>query len=52
MRAYDHQAMLPMYMGVTKKKPGYDFLVADDIVTLGPEEVMPSIEEIRKARMK
>jgi len=52
MRAYDHQAMLPMYMGVTKKKPGYDFLVADDIVTLAPEEVMPSIEEIRKARMK
>ena len=52
MRAYDHQAMLPMFMGVTKKKPGYDFLVADDIVTLPPEDVMPSIEEIKKARMK
>ncbi len=52
MRAYDHQAMLPMFMGVTKKKPGYDFLVADDIVTLAPEEVMPSVEEIKKERMK
>jgi branched-chain amino acid transport system substrate-binding protein len=52
MRAYDHQAMLPMFMGVTQKKPGYDFLVADDIVTLAPEEVMPSVEEIKKERMK
>ncbi|MGD8368445.1 MAG: ABC transporter substrate-binding protein [Desulfobacterales bacterium] len=52
MRAYDHQAMLPMFMGVTKKKPGYDFLVADDIVTLPPEEVMPSVEEIKQERMK
>jgi branched-chain amino acid transport system substrate-binding protein len=52
MRAYDHQAMLPMYMGVTKKAPGYDFLIADEIVTLSPEEVMPSVEEIKKARGK
>jgi len=52
MRAYDHQAMLPMFMGKTKKAEGYDFLIATDIVTLEPEEVAPSIEEIRKARMK
>ncbi|MCB2186859.1 MAG: ABC transporter substrate-binding protein [Deltaproteobacteria bacterium] len=50
MRAFDHQVMLPMYMGVTKKEPGYDFLVADDIVTIPAEEAMPSIEEIKKAR--
>jgi len=52
MRAYDHQAMLPMFMGKTKKAEGYDFLIATDIVTLEPEEVAPSIEEIKKARMK
>jgi branched-chain amino acid transport system substrate-binding protein len=50
MRAYDHQAMLPMFMGVTKKVPGYDFLVATDIVTIPGDEVMPSIEEIKAAR--
>ncbi|MFH1982740.1 MAG: ABC transporter substrate-binding protein [Pseudomonadota bacterium] len=50
MRAYDHQAMLPMFMGVTKKVAGYDFLIASDIVTIPGEEVMPSIEEIKAAR--
>lgn len=52
MRAFDHQLMLPMYMGVTKKEPGYDFLVASDIVTIPGEAVMPSIEDIQKARGK
>ncbi|MDF1592723.1 MAG: ABC transporter substrate-binding protein [Desulfobacterales bacterium] len=52
MRAYDHQTMLPMYMGVTKKVPGYDFLVATDIVTIPGKDVMPSIEEIKKSRKK
>ncbi len=50
MRAFDHQAMLPMFMGVTKKVDGYDFLIATDIVTIAGEDVMPSIEEIKKAR--
>ncbi|MDX2454561.1 ABC transporter substrate-binding protein [Desulfosarcina sp.] len=50
MRAYDHQAMLPMFMGVTKKVDGYDFLIATDIMTIAGEDVMPSIEEIKKAR--
>jgi len=50
MRAYDHQAMLPMFMGVTKKVDGYDFLIATDIVTVPGKDVMPSIEEIKKAR--
>ena len=50
MRAYDHQAMLPMFMGVTKKVDGYDFLIADGIVTISGEEAMPTIEEIKKAR--
>ncbi len=50
LRAYDHQAMLPMYMGVTKKAPGYDYLIATDIVTVPAEQATPSVEEIKKAR--
>jgi branched-chain amino acid transport system substrate-binding protein len=50
MRAYDHQATLPMFMGVTKKAPGYDFLIATDIVTIPGKDAMPTIEEIKKAR--
>jgi branched-chain amino acid transport system substrate-binding protein len=50
MRAYDHQAMLPMYMGVTKKVPEYPFLIASDIVTIPAKDAIPSIEEVKKAR--
>ena len=50
MRAYDHQAMLPMFMGETRKVAGYDFLIASDIVTIPGNEVMPSIEEIKASR--
>jgi branched-chain amino acid transport system substrate-binding protein len=52
MRTYDHQAMLPMFMGVTKKVPKYSFLIASDIVTIPAKDVMPSVEEIKKARGK
>jgi branched-chain amino acid transport system substrate-binding protein len=52
MRAFDHQAMLPMFMGVTKKVAEFPFLIAGDIVTIPAPEVMPSIEEIKKARGK
>jgi len=50
MRACDHQAVLPMFMGVTKKVPQYDFLISTDIVTLPGKEVMPTCEEIKKSR--
>ncbi|HID88045.1 MAG TPA: amino acid ABC transporter substrate-binding protein, partial [Anaerolineae bacterium] len=50
MRACDHQVVLPIYMGVTKKVPEYDFLISADILTLSGEDVMPSCEEIQKAR--
>jgi len=50
MRGYDHQAMLPMFMGVTKKVPEYPFLIASDIATIPAKDVMPSIKEIKKAR--
>ena len=52
MRAFDHQLMLPMFMGVTKKVPEYPFLIASDIITIPAKDVMPSIEEIKKLRGK
>lgn len=52
MRAYDHQAVLPIFLGVTKKVPKYDFIISSDIVTLPGKDVMPTIEEIKKARGK
>jgi len=50
IREYDHQIMQPIFWGVTKYDPKYDFLVASDIVTFSAEEVMPSIDEVKKAR--
>jgi branched-chain amino acid transport system substrate-binding protein len=52
MRACDHQAVLPIFLGVTKKVPQYDFVISSDIVTLSGKDVMPTCEEIRKARGK
>jgi len=52
MRKCDHQAVLPMYLGVTKKVPQYDFLISSNIVTLPGKDIMPSCEEIMKARGK
>ncbi|MBN1848281.1 MAG: ABC transporter substrate-binding protein [Deltaproteobacteria bacterium] len=53
LRAYDHQAMLPMFLGVTKKVPQYkDFLIATDVTTVPAEDLMPTIEEVRAARAK
>ena len=52
MRDCDHQAVLPMYLGVTKKVPQYNHLISSNIVTLTGKDVMPSCEEIMKARGK
>ncbi len=52
MRACDHQAVLPMYLGVTKKVPQYNHLISSNIVTLTGKDVMPSCDEIKKARGK
>jgi branched-chain amino acid transport system substrate-binding protein len=52
MRACDHQAVLPMYLGVTKKVPQYNHLISSDIVTLTGKDIMPSCEEIAKTRGK
>ncbi len=52
MRKCDHQAVLPMFFGVTKKVPQYNFLISGDITTISGKDVMPSCEEIMKAREK
>jgi branched-chain amino acid transport system substrate-binding protein len=50
MRACDHQAILPMYLGVTKISPKLGVAVSSDIYTLRGAEVMPSCKEILEAR--
>jgi len=52
MRACDHQTTLPMYLGVTKKVPQYDFVISTDIITMTGAEILPTCEEVRKAREK
>jgi branched-chain amino acid transport system substrate-binding protein len=51
-RACDHQVVLPMYLGVTRKAPGKDYVISADIVTLTGDEVMPTCAEIMKERAK
>jgi branched-chain amino acid transport system substrate-binding protein len=52
MRACDHQVVLPMFFGVTKKSTRYEFLTAGDIVSVPGKDYMPTCEEIKKARAK
>ena len=50
MRAFDHRAMLPIFMGATKKVPEYPFLIAGGMIAIPAREFIPSIDEIKKAR--
>jgi branched-chain amino acid transport system substrate-binding protein len=50
MRTCDHQAMLPLFFGVTRRDPRFPFLVAGDLVTIPGRDVMPTCEDIRRAR--
>ncbi|MFP5213777.1 MAG: ABC transporter substrate-binding protein [Acidobacteriota bacterium] len=50
MRAFDHQVVLPIFTGITKKEPGRAYLVASDITVIPGDQVMPDVEEIKKAR--
>lgn len=55
MRACDHQVVLPIYLGITKKStdfPQYDFVMATNIEKMTGDDVMPSCDEIMKARGK
>jgi branched-chain amino acid transport system substrate-binding protein len=50
MRACDHQAVLPMFLGETKVSAEMGVAVSSDIYTLRGAEVMPSCREIQEAR--
>jgi len=50
MRKCDHQLMLPMFFGVTKASPQYDYLIADNIMTIAGKDYLPTCEEIMKVR--
>ena len=50
MRGCDHQLLLPMYLGVTKKVPQYEFLIASDIATVPAKDYMMSCDEIKALR--
>lgn len=50
IRGCDHQLLLPMYFGKTKKDPKYDFLIAGDIEVVQAKDYMPTCDEIRKIR--
>jgi branched-chain amino acid transport system substrate-binding protein len=50
MRACDHQAVLPLFMGTLKKVPQYNFLISADIVNLPGKDILPTCDEIKKIR--
>ncbi len=52
MRKCDHQLMLPMFFGVTKKSPNYPYLIAGDIVTIPGKDYLPTCDEIMSVRKK
>jgi len=52
LRACDHQLELPMYFGLTKKSPEYDFLIAGDIQAIPARVYLPSCAEVMQLRKK
>jgi branched-chain amino acid transport system substrate-binding protein len=50
MRACDHQAVYPMFLGTTKISKEFGGAISADIITLRGAEVMPTCEEIAEAR--
>lgn len=50
IRDFDHQIMQPMFIGVTKKVPGYDFLIAGEIETIPADQAIVPLDEVKKAR--
>ncbi|MBN1105716.1 MAG: ABC transporter substrate-binding protein [Deltaproteobacteria bacterium] len=52
MRACDHQMVYPMFLGTTKMAPGKGYAISSGIVKVSGEEILPSCEEIKKARGK
>jgi len=41
-----------MFLGTTKKAPGKDYAISSNIVTLPGNEILPTCDEVKKAREK
>jgi branched-chain amino acid transport system substrate-binding protein len=52
MRACDHQAVYPMFLGTTRISKEFGGAIAADIITLQGDDVMPTCDEIAAARKK
>ena len=50
MRGCDHQLILPMYYGITKKSAQYGFIVGSDMVTVPGKEYLSTCEDMAKLR--
>lgn len=50
IRPCDHQLELPMYFGVTKVDPQYDFLIGGNIQVVPAKDYMPTCEEVKASR--
>lgn len=50
LRACDHQLLLPIFFGMTKKSPQYPFLIAQDILTISPKDYMVSCKDVMTLR--
>jgi branched-chain amino acid transport system substrate-binding protein len=50
MRKCDHQVIVPMYWGVTKKSPDHNFLIVSDIITIPGKDYVPTCAEVQKLR--
>lgn len=51
MRGCDHQLILPMYYGITKKSPQYGFLVGSDTVIVSGKDYLPTCDDMAKLRV-
>lgn len=52
VRNCDHQLLMPMYFGVTKKDPKYNFLTAGNIEVIEGKDYIPSCQEVLRLRKK
>jgi branched-chain amino acid transport system substrate-binding protein len=52
MRGCDHQLILPMYYGVTKKSSNHGFLIGTDMVTVSGKDYLSTCEDMSKLRGK
>ena len=50
MREYDHQAIAPMFFGITAKDGDKQHLISKDIIILKGEEIALPVEEVKKSR--